>query len=68
VGTSSTRSLRTLALVAGSFTALATTIIALTVWRIVTFQLGMLLLVALVGLYFGFGVLILIHRFVAKLE
>jgi hypothetical protein len=68
MGRSNTRSLRTLALVAGSFTALAIGIIALTVWRIVTFQLGLLLLVALVGMYFGFGILILIHRFVAKLE
>jgi hypothetical protein len=65
---SSTRSLRTLALVAGSFTALAVTVIVLIGLRVVTFQLGLLLLVALVGMYFGFGVLILIHRFVAKLE
>ena len=35
---------------------------------VVTFQLGMLMLVALLGLYFGFGVLIFIYRFVEKLK
>jgi hypothetical protein len=68
MGRSNPRSLRTLALVAGSFTALAVAILALMMWRVVTFQLGLLLLVALVGMYFGFGILVLIHRFVAKLE
>jgi hypothetical protein len=68
MGRSTPRSLRTLALVAGSFTALAVAILALMMWRVVTFQLGLLLLVALVGMYFGFGILVLIHRFVAKLE
>ncbi len=43
-------------------------IFALMIKGVVTFQLGMLMLVALLGLYFGFGVLILIYRFVAKLE
>lgn len=65
---SNTKSLKSLALVAGSFTALAILVIALAVARVVTFQLGLLMLVALVGVYFGGGVLVLIYRFVAKLE
>jgi hypothetical protein len=62
------KSLRTLALVAVSFTGLAVTIMFLAAKGIVTFQLGLLMLVALVGLYFGFGVLILVYRFMCKLE
>jgi len=61
-------SLKTLALAAGSFTLLAVLIIALAATRIVSFQLGLLMLVALVGLYFGFGVLIAVYRFTGKLE
>ncbi|HVF16382.1 MAG TPA: hypothetical protein VNA21_05705 [Steroidobacteraceae bacterium] len=62
------KSLQTLALVAGSFTALAIGIMVLAAKGIVTFQLGLLMLVGLVGLYFGFGVLIVVYRFIAKLD
>ena len=61
-------SLKMLALAAGSFTLLAILIIALAATGVVTFQLGLLMLVALVGLYFGFGVLIAVYRFMSKLE
>lgn len=60
--------LRNLALAALSFTALAVGIFLLLVWHIVTPQLALLMLVALVGLYFGFGVLIAVYRFISKLE
>jgi hypothetical protein len=66
--TSKNASLRRLAWVAASFTLLAVTVIGLAVTGIVTFQLGLLMLVGLVGLYFGFGVLILVYRFVTKLS
>lgn len=67
-GPRSTRTLRIAALVASSFTALAVGILVLMMKRVVSFQLGLLMLVALVGLYFGFGVLIAVHRFVGKLQ
>jgi hypothetical protein len=51
-----------------TFTGIVVLIFALMIKGVVTFQMGMLMLVALLGLYFGFGVLILIYRFVAKLE
>ena len=51
-----------------TFTGIVVLIFTLMIKGVVTFQLGMLMLVALLGLYFGFGVLILIYRFVAKLE
>ena len=51
-----------------TFTGIVVLIFTLMVRGVVTFQLGMLMLVALLGLYFGFGVLIFIYRFVQKLE
>jgi hypothetical protein len=62
------KSLRTLAAVAVSFTVLAATIMFLAAKGIVSFQLGLLMLVALVGLYFGFGVLAIVYRFISKLD
>ncbi len=62
---------RTLKIVAGivvSFTALAGTIIFLSATEIISFTMAMLMLVALVGLYFGFGVLIAVYRLISKLE
>ena len=41
---------------------------ALLVKGVITFQLAMLMLVALLGLYFGFGVLIALYRFVGRLK
>ena len=54
--------------VAGSFTALVVLVLVLMRRGVVTFQLGLLMLVALLALYFGFGVLIAVYRFVGKLE
>ena len=51
-----------------SFTGIVVLIMALMIRRVITFQLALLMLVALLGLYFGFGVLILVYRFVARLE
>jgi len=36
--------------------------------NIIGFELAMLMLVALSGMYVGFGILIAVHRFVRKLE
>lgn len=58
----------TLAAAALTFTALAIAIFLLLVWHVLTPQLALLMLVALVGLYFGFGVLIAVYRFISKLD
>ncbi len=62
------KSLRRLAWMAGSFTLFAVVVIALAIFGVVTMQLGLLLLVGLVGLYFGVGVLLLVYRFVSGLQ
>lgn len=51
-----------------SFTGIVVLIMALLIKGVVTFQLGLLMLVALLGLYFGFGVLIAVYRFVGRLK
>ena len=62
---------RTLKIVAGivaSFAGLVGTVILLLKTKTVSFELAMLMLVALFGMYFGFGVLIAIYRLTGKLE
>ena len=62
---------RTLVVVAGiaaSFVGLVGVIIFLLANKIVSFALAMLMLVALFGLYVGFGILIAVYRFIGKLE
>jgi hypothetical protein len=62
---------RTLKVVAGivvSFTGLAVTIILLAKTKIISFEMAMLMLVALLGMYIGFGILIAIYRLIGKLE
>jgi hypothetical protein len=63
-----TRALKIAAAVAGSFTALVVAVVVLMIKRVVTFQMALLMLVALLALYFGFGVLVAVYRFVGKLE
>ena len=62
------RKLKIAAAISLTFTGIVVLIFTLMIKGVVTFQLGMLMLVALLGLYFGFGVLIFIYRFVQKLE
>ena len=62
---------RTLKVVAGivvSFTGLAGTIILLLVTKIISFAMAMLMLVALLGMYVGFGFLIAVYRLISKLD
>ena len=54
--------------VAGSFVALAATILVLAAMEVLTFTIAKLMLVALVGLYFGFGFLIGVYQLLRKLE
>ncbi len=62
---------RTLKIVAGiavSFTGLAGTIILLSETKIISFEMAKLMLVALLGMYVGFGILIAIYRLIGKLD
>ncbi|HEY7639079.1 MAG TPA: hypothetical protein VH814_05090 [Steroidobacteraceae bacterium] len=63
-----TRKLKIAAAISLSFTGIVVLIMALLVEQVITFQLAMLMLVALLGLYFGFGVLIALYRFVGRLK
>ena len=53
---------------AALFTGLAGTVILLMVNRVISIQVALLMLVALLGMYVGFGILILVYRLVSKLE
>ena len=54
--------------IAVSFTGLASAIMFLLVTKIVSFELGLLALVALVAMHLGFGILIAVYRLVGRLE
>ena len=56
------------AAVAGSFVALAATIVVLATMDVLSQTVAKLMLVALVGLYFGFGFLIGVYQLLRKLE
>ena len=54
--------------IAASFIGLAGAIIFLMEAKVIGFEMAMLMLVALVGIYFGFGILIAVYRLVDKLD
>ena len=62
------RTLLVLAGIAASFIGLGGTIIFLLETKIISFEMAMLMLVALLGMYLGFGVLIAVYRLVVKLK
>jgi hypothetical protein len=62
------RTLKVIAGVAASFIGLAGTIIFLSETKIISFEMAILMLVALLGMYIGFGVLIAVYRLLGKLE
>ena len=62
------RTLKVVAGIAASFTGLVGTIIFLSEAKIISFEMAMLMFVALLGIYLGFGVLIAVYRLVGKLE
>jgi hypothetical protein len=62
------RTLRVIAGIAASFTGLVGTIIFLLQAKIIGFEVAILMLVALVAIYLGFGVLIAVYRLIGKLE
>lgn len=62
------RTLKAVAGIAASFVGLVGTIIFLSEMKIITFEMAKLMLVALLGIYVGFGILIAVYRLIAKLE
>jgi hypothetical protein len=62
------RTLKVVASIAASFTGFVATIIFLSRANIITFEVAMLMLVALLGMYLGFGILIAVYRLIGKLE
>jgi hypothetical protein len=62
------RTLKVVAGVAASFAGLVGTIVFLLLMRIVTLEIAKLMLVALLGMYVGFGILIAVYRLMRKLE
>ena len=62
------RTLKVVAGIAASFIGLVGTIIFLSVIKIISFGVAKLMLVALVGMYVGFGILIGVYRLIRKLE
>ena len=62
---------KTLKVVAGIvalFTALVATVILLSATKVISFPAALLMLIALLGIYLGFGFLIAVYRFVEKLK
>jgi CRISPR/Cas system endoribonuclease Cas6 (RAMP superfamily) len=62
------RALKVVAGVAASFAGFVGTIVLLLEMRIVTLGIAKLMLVALLGMYIGFGILIAVYRLIRKLE
>ncbi len=62
------RTLKLVAAIAASFIVLFGTIIFLSAAKIVSLGMTILMLVALVAIYVGFGILIAVYRLISKLE
>jgi len=54
--------------IVASFMGIAGVIIFLLAAKIVSVQIGILMLVMSVGMHLGFGILIAVYRFIGKLE
>ena len=62
------RTLKVVAGIAVSFIGLVATIIFLSEMQIISFGVAKLMLVALLGMYVGFGILIAIYRLIRKMD
>ena len=62
------RTLKVVAGIAASFTGLVATIIVLLEMKIISLEIAKLMLVALLGMYVGFGILIAVYRLIGKLD
>ncbi len=65
---SRSRTLKVVAGIAASFTALVGAIILLLEMKIISVEMAKLMLVALLAMYVGFGILIAIYRLIARLD
>lgn len=63
-----TRTLKVAILAGTAFVALAVAIVVASRRGSISPQLALLLLVAMLGMYIGFGVLIAVYRFMSRLE
>jgi len=54
--------------IAVSFTGLTSAIMCLLATKVISFELGLLMLVASVAMHLGFGILIAVYRLIDKLE
>jgi hypothetical protein len=62
------RTLIVVAAIVVSFTGLVGTIVILLASKIISFEMAMLMIVALLGMYIGFGFLIAVYRLIGKLD
>jgi H+/Cl- antiporter ClcA len=62
------RTLKVVAGIAAAFTALVGTIIFLLEKKIISFEMALLMFVALLAMYVGFGILIAVYRLMSKLD
>jgi len=62
------RTLRVVAGIAASFIGIVGAIILLLEAKIISIEMAMLMLVALLAMYVGFGVLVAVYRFMDKLK
>jgi hypothetical protein len=60
------RTLKIVAAIVVSFAGLVGTIILLSTSKIISFEVAILMVVALVGMYIGFGTLIAVYCLIAK--
>ena len=63
-----TRTLKIAAALVALFTGLVATVILLSATKVITFTAALLMLIALLGMYLGFGFLIAVYRFVDRLK
>ena len=63
----SNRTLKAVAGIVVSFAGLAGAIILLFETKVITFEMAMLMFVALLGMYIGFGILIAVYRLIGRL-
>ena len=54
--------------IAVSFIGLVATIIFLSEMKVISFAISKLMLVALLGMYVGFGILIAVYRLIRKMD
>lgn len=62
------RTLKLAAGIAASFAGLVGAIVLLSEAKIISFEMAMLMLAALLAIYVGFGVLIAVYRVIGRLE